>query len=263
MGSSMNQKGYFSILRWRPDATRDEAKNVAVILVDKEGQFGGVKSAPLSTVSPRLREQGILDSLLVGLGQRFSGEAKPDLTVLTQMHSSLERSLCITEPQAVAVPDVDTVLNALYRAYVAPRGGGGSRVVTKGKVLDQVVSSLRTRGYSVRRGDYMGDFMFDVIVEAPQTLAPQTLAPQTVVVEVLSFATSAINWVPVEHDAGHFLYALERVDKRGLGVIEAPSEASHQNAWKAHERVLRWFEDAKVDAVKPSELAERELTRSF
>ena len=37
------QQGYFSVLRWRPNPTRDEARNVAVMLFDAEGTMGGLR----------------------------------------------------------------------------------------------------------------------------------------------------------------------------------------------------------------------------
>ena len=93
--------------------------------------------------------------------------------------------------------------------------------------------------------EYIGDFIFDVIVEKPEPS----------VMEVLSFATAAITWTNVEHDAGHFLYALERVKQKGVAVVQPPSDASHQSAVSSHDRVLRWFSKAGADAVQPRELA--------
>jgi hypothetical protein len=65
-------------------------------------------------------------------------------------------------------------------------------------------------------------------------------------VGALSFATSAQKWSPVEHDAGHFLFALEQTKTRGLAVIEPPNDKRHLNARDSHRRVRRWFESAKV-----------------
>lgn len=47
MVAAVVEQGYYSILRWRNDVMRDEARNVAVVLVDEEGQFGGFRHAPL------------------------------------------------------------------------------------------------------------------------------------------------------------------------------------------------------------------------
>lgn len=141
MGTDIRQTGYFSILRWRSDVTRDEAKNVGVILVDVHGRFGGVKAAPLSTISSRLREQGLLDQMIYGLERQFAAETKPALADLKHLYERLERSIYLTEPQQIAVPDVDTALNAIYRAYVAPRQGG-ARGLTKGALMDRVVELL-------------------------------------------------------------------------------------------------------------------------
>lgn len=250
MDDDVSTQGYFSLLRWRLDSTRDEARNVAVLLVDREGTFAGVKAAPISSISPRLHEQGILDSVIFELEAQFSAEDKPRLKLLEELHNSMQHSLYLTEPRPTAVTDVDAVLSALYRAYVAPRSGG-SRVLTKGRLLDGVVNEIRRRGFNVHRGTYVRDFLFDAIVEGRGRRA---------VLEVLSFATAAQNWAPVEHDAGHFLYALDQVDAAGVAVIKPPSEISHQNASKAYERVGRWLRKANVKRVTPENLG-REFPR--
>jgi hypothetical protein len=227
---------------------RDEARNLAVVLVDAEGKFGGIRYAPVSSVSSALREQGILDAMLAGLENRFQSEAKPTLAELTSMFDTLRHSLYLTEPKPIAVSDVDMVLESLYRAYAAPRPAG-SRTVTKGAVLDRVVDTLRRRGLHVGRGQSIGDFVFDVVIRSRRKPA---------VIEVLSFAGELKNWSPVEHDAGHFLYALERVEAKGLAVIQPPSE-SGDGATKTYNRVRRWLDEAAVPAVAPSQLATTEL----
>jgi hypothetical protein len=159
----MTDQGFYSILRWRTDATRDEARNVAVLLVDRDGRLGGMRAAPISSISPRLHEQGLLDAILVNLEATFQGSSRPTLETLEQLRAHLQRSLVLTEPRLVAVPDVDVTLDALYRAYAAPKGGG-STAATHGRVLDRVMTQLRRRGWSVKRGEYVGDFIFDLVV---------------------------------------------------------------------------------------------------
>ena len=227
MGQEIARRGYYSILRWRSDATRDEARNVAVVLVGPRGEFGGIKHAPVSSISPRLREQGLLDALLVGFEKQFESARKPDVENLTEMHRGMARSLYLTAPKLVTVPDVDTVLDALYRAYVAPKATG--RAPTKAVILDKVVNSLRRRGFEVQRGEYIEDFMFDVVIQLRRS--------RRAVMEVFSFATGQKKWEPVEHDAGHFLYALEQVELEGAAVIQP-----------------RWLRKAQVPAIRPADL---------
>ena len=250
MGEDVIHQGYFSILRWRSDPTRDEARNVAVMLVEAEGQFGALRAGPVSRISKRLREQGLLDTMIAGLEKQFSAESAPNLAELRDLQDSLRDSLCLTEPQPVAVKDVNQTIDALYKAYVALPGGGGTRF-TKGEVLNRAVSTLRKRGFDVRRSDYIDDFIFDVIVET----APNRHS----VGDVFSFATTAQDWAPVEYEAGHFLYALERLDVRGFAVVQPPSIASHQKAATAHQRVLRWLDSAKVVVTEPTTLEIAEL----
>jgi hypothetical protein len=52
---------------------------------------------------------------------------------------------------------------------------------------------------------------------------------------------------------------LERVKVEGRGVIKPPSDASHENARKSHERVLRLFEGAQVAVLEPSKVGDLAL----
>src|SRR5438128_197075 len=92
-------QGYFSLVRWASDPTRAEARNVAVLLVDPSSGFAGVRSAPVSSISPRLHEQGLLDAVLVQLEHRFAQTEEPGVGLLDELHRSLERSLVVTAPQ--------------------------------------------------------------------------------------------------------------------------------------------------------------------
>jgi hypothetical protein len=248
----VTQRGYFSVLRWRSDVGRDEAKNLAILLVDPEGQFGGIKAAPLSAISSRLKDQGILDSMLVGLSKQFESEDKPDLARVESLRNTLQHSVYLTEPKPTAVADVNETLDALYRAFIAPKVGG-ARAITKAVVLDRVVETLRRRGFSVSRGQYVEDFLFDAVVrEGPRE--------KRSALEVLSFATTAKEWTGAEHDAGHFLYAVERVRLQPLAVVQPPDkERSADTAAVSFKRVMRWFEKAGVRTIEPSELADPQL----
>lgn len=253
MATQLVQQGYYALVRWRPDVTRDEAKNVAVILVDPEGQFGGVKSAPISEISQSLRDQGLIDALVNGLKGQFSSQAKPDLGWLRALHSSLFDSLVVTEPAPTAVPAADETLEALYRALVAPRYRGSSpRTVTKGAFLDRVVERFRTEGIPVRRGEYVKDFLFDAVA------TPKGRPP--IMVEVLSFATLAKSWVNSEHDAGHFLYAVERTNaSTAMAVINPPTDESVETARASFERIKRWFNVAQLFTITSDELGRGRL----
>jgi hypothetical protein len=236
------QQGYFSLLRWRHDATRDEARNVAVMLVEEKGGFSAFQAAALSRISPSLHEQGLLDAALNGLREQF--EAGFTLERLTALEQSLHRSLYITTPKRVAVPDVEQAVGALYRAYVAPRGGGGRRL-TKGAVLDRVVDACRKQGFKVRRGAYLDDYIFDAIIQRGRTQQ---------VLEVLSFAAVRKDWSPIERDAGHFLFALQQLKVSGLAVIAPPTEASLRQARKPYERVRRWLDRFDVPIHTPEDI---------
>jgi hypothetical protein len=244
----MINQAYFSILRWAGDATRDEARNVAVVLVDAEGQFGGVRGAPPSSISQNLKEQGILDAVVFNLARQFEGDEKPDLNWLRERRAALSQSLYFTEPRPAAAADVDATLQALYRAYVSPRAA--PRTETKGVVLDRVVGTLRKEGLSVSRGHYIGDFIFDAVVERDH---------RQLAIKVLSFATPVKDWAPAEREAGHFLYGLSRLELPGQAVIQPPGDASAPSAATSYDRIRRWFDDEAVPVVAPMELSRATL----
>lgn len=86
--------------------------------------------------------------------------------------------------------------------------------------------------------------------------------PERLVGEVLSFATGAANLVPVEQDAGHFLYGLKRLSMRGMAVIQEPPDEAPTRTFDSLHRVQRWLRDEDVQVVKPEDLeapAEQQL----
>jgi hypothetical protein len=236
------QQGYFSLLRWRTDPVRDEARNVAVVLVEERGGFCAFKPAPLSTISAKLHEQGLLDSAIVALGEQADSR---ELTLerLTAMHGALHNSLYITEPKPVAVSDPDEAVRALFKAYVAPRYGPTNRQ-SKGAVLDRVVNAYRKRGLDVKRGHYINDFIFDAVVDKGDGARG---------LEVLSFASPRKDWAPIERDAGHFLFALQELEIPGRAVIQPPTDASRDRAGEPYDRVRRWLDKFDVPVMTPDE----------
>jgi hypothetical protein len=241
MDDSVTEQGAFSLIRWRREATRDEPKNVGIILVGSDSKEAMIRTLPISSVSHRLADQGLLDDLIEGLRTRLIGTPVSD-SLLTELHGNLQRSVVVTEPRPVAVTKIDETLDALFKAYCARRGA--PRSMTKSVVLDRVVVALRRQGYHVRRGVTKEGFLFDAVV--------QNGGPSETALEVLSFAVARKDWSPVLHDAAHFLYALERVDVDGTAVLEPPREASGPTPFT---RVRKWLKDAQVDWVEPADLA--------
>lgn len=230
---------------------RDEAKNVAVILVDPEGRLGGMRSASVGSLSQRLKDQGLLDDVIVGLEKQFQAKRKPNLETLQSWHETFQRALYFSAPQPVAVSHEKDTLDALYKAFLSP--APSPRRLTKSVILDRVVTAFRAHGQDVKVAAYLGDFVFDAVVNGKG-------APTTAV-EVLSFATPRKDWTPVEKDAGHFLFALERLPKvHGLAVVQPPEEVSTEGeALIPYERVHRWFDQAGVPVRVPDELVDEQL----
>jgi hypothetical protein len=243
--AAVAHQGYFSLLRWRADPTRDEARNVALLIVVPEAQLGLVRAAPLNSVSPRLHDQGIVDELLAGLEHQFAEAKDPNVDLLTDLHTKFQRSLLVTEPRPVAIDDFDADVTALYRAYLAQRSGG-ARAPTKGAIRDRVTGTLRDRGFSAVRGQYVEDVLFDIVI--------QNGDPRPTVVEVLSFAGERKDWTPVEHDAGHFLYGCQRVDVAARAVILPPADDGRAIA--TYDRISQWFQDAAIPSTTLDEFLE-------
>jgi len=203
------------------------------------------KHAPVSQISGALADQGLIDCVLQQFEERFAAGQPLTVDQLSEMNRSMTHSLYFTPPEPTLASDPSTALSSLYRALVQPAYGGSSGVLTKGKALDAVVARLRTDGIKVQRGQYVGDFLFDAEVEGTGS---------TPVLDVLSFATTAKRWAPMEYDAGHFLYALGRVARPGLAVVVPPTAASHRSARMSHERVLRWFDKEGCPVVAPEDV---------
>jgi hypothetical protein len=240
----MSDKYYFSVLRWRSDPTRDEARNVAVVLVEQDGTSGGIRAAPISTISPTLGEQGLLDEVVASIERRFANSDSLGLEELEQIRSGLQRSIYFTEPRAVSVSDIDSTLGALYAAYARPRMRS-NKGITKGQALDRVVTSLRHRGWDVVRAKRVEDVLFDLVIENPNPA----------VGSVLSFASGASDVTKLERDAGHFLYGRDRTQLPGLAYLQPPDEAAADEVREAHRRIVGWYRDSQVEVRSVAEVA--------
>lgn len=242
MAEVVRRRGYFSILKWRDNPTRDEARNIAVLLVDPEGEFAGIRRAPPSALSTRLAQQGLIDDVLEGLKERFEGEEPPNLADLNDMRTTFVNSIAISDPKPVVVKDLDKTLKALYKAYVQKTTSYGGKPITKSALRSDVTQQLRRKGYKVALDHYVDDFRFDVVVEDPQSRG-QTAA------EVLSFANPKKTWTREEDGAGHFLFAIRYTNLEPLAIVQPPTEVSLDIAIATFERVSRWFRNEKVEVV--------------
>jgi hypothetical protein len=242
VGDLALQRGYFSVLRWRSSATRDEARNLAVILVDAEGMIGGLRSASVASISPNLGEQGLLDTLVTGLEKRLAGPERPNLEELRRMQGSLQQSLYLTDPKPVAVAGVQDTLESLYKAFIArPRFAGGR---TKGRVLTQVVRRLRGENLVVSRDAFLGDYQFDALVQNGHG---------PVAVNVLTFAQAGRkDWRDAEYDASHFVFSVGKTRIPAVALLEAPPETAPETSQAPYERVHRWYSEAGLPILDPA-----------
>jgi hypothetical protein len=228
---------------------------VAVMLAHPEGQYFALKAARLSVVSPRLEEQGLLDQMVEGLRSKFE-ETPPTLPALRELHENLRGTLTVTEPRPAAVIDDEThTLDILFKAFIRPPSGG-SRGMTKGRLLDRIVPRLRRGGLTVSIGQYIENHLFDLIVKPPDR-------PQFVC-SAISFAHGRKMWADTERDAGHFLFAIDHTGIPGVGIIQPPAAGkSHENAFESHERVMMWFKEKDVPALEPEQAWEPEVLLQY
>ncbi len=234
------RQGYFSLLRWRSDVTRDEERNIGVVLLDPGSGQRALRPMPVSRLSSKLHEQGILDAALATIRESVEQDT---FTVddLADMHRSFTRSLLVSEPQPIAVSDVDATLGVLYKTFVSVRGGGGTRSLTKGAVTDRVVDQLRHRGWRVKRGAYLQEFIFDLVVEQ----APGVQNPPSVM-GILSFGSERKDWSPVEMEAGHFAFGVEQLSLQAVAAILPPASDASSATKRSHERVRHMLDRAAV-----------------
>lgn len=249
----MTQEGFFSVLRYRSSPSRDETRNIAVMLVDALGNYAEVKAASVGSVSRRLRTQGIMDALLVGISRDLRDHPAVGLRRLEELSETLDGSLLATEPRPTAIPGQPReTLDALFAALVAPHTSRGPGI-PKSRVLDRVVASFRETGTPIRRGAYVGDFLFDALVEAS--------GHGPLAIHAESFALPNRDWASAERDAGHFLYAVQRLRPEAICVVQEPSDISTEAARRSHERILRWLGDSGVPHVAPGSISI--VARSF
>jgi hypothetical protein len=243
----MTRRGFFSLIRYRSDAARDEHRNIAIALVDEAGGFAAIKSAPISSLSPQLRAQGLVDAMLVGLARDLGARTRLDgfgrLDELSGLSSSV---LLVGAPQSAAITaNPGATLDSLYRALVAPKVARGPGIA-RSQVLDQVIRTFRSGGTPVERGAYLSDFILDAV-------ASPTGQPQ-LPIHTLSYALPNRDWSHVERDTGHFLFAIDHLKRKGVCVMQPPSSVSPPSALESLGRVTRWLVSEGVETIAPDQL---------
>lgn len=241
----MTYEGFYSIVRYSSDPLRGESKNVAVVLIDETRGLASSRTAPLSQITPRLTEHGILDGLLMHLAARLDGGELRQPGDVAALAESLGPTISITRPVPAAIDqNFDVTLKALYKSLVAPRRGRNPGLA-RGEILDRLVRACRDAGVSVSPGIYVEDLLFDAVVSTTRVRQP---------VQVLSFETEAENPHSIEVAAGHFLFALHRLHSDGVCVIQPPHTRAKESARVSHRRVARWMADQGVATLRPDEL---------
>lgn len=243
----MTRRGFYSLIRYRSDAVRDEHRNIAIAFVDETGDFAAIKSAPISSLSPQLRSQGLVDAMLVGLARDLGAHKRLDgLGRLDELRGLSSSVLIVAAPQSAAInASPRSALDSLYKALVAPKISRGPGIA-RSQVLDQVVQTFRSGGTPVSRGTYLSDFILDAV-------ASPSGHPQ-LPIHTLSYALPNRDWSHVERDTGHFLFAIDHLKQKGVCVMQPPSRVSQPSAMESLERVTRWLLYEGVETIAPDQL---------
>jgi hypothetical protein len=241
----MISEGFYSILRYTPDSARGEAKNVALMLVDERRDIARLRVAPLSQITPKLNEHGVLDKLLVQFGSRLQAGELRDQAQVNALSRAIGPTLSLTAPIPAAIGDnVDATLKALYMAFVAPRQSRDAGI-SHGQLLDRLVKACRKAGAAIEPGAYVGDMLFDAILSGLGRRTP---------VQILSFDGASPNPRGLEQAAGYFLFALNRIHEDGLCVMQPPPEHAIDPARASYRRIRNWMEDGRVETIGPEGL---------
>ena len=234
--------GYYSLVRFCPDTSRGEVRNVAIVLVDPTRERGLVRAAPVSRVAPRARQAGLLDALLRSLAQRVGSGDVAGEAGLTALASASTPTLAITIPKPVEIQDPKATLASLYQSFVGVRSAREPN--RKGDIVDVLVARLVRDGAPLERNAYVGDFAVDVLVTGNRSAA----------IQVLSFSVAESRGLAIEREAGHYLFGLEHTKLEGTAIVQPPTTDEIGRLWQSHDRVQRWLEDAGVRSVRPGDI---------
>ena len=238
-----DQVGYYSIVRFAPDVSRGEGRNVAVILVGEKPEVGQVRAAPLSRVAPKVRQAGVLDAVLRSLAARVKEGAILGERGLASIATGSPATFSITQPRPTVIgTDPKGAIDGLYRAFIGVRAGREPN--RKGEILDHLVSAMVRKGAPIEREAYLQDFAIDILVSGAKPAA----------IQVLSFCVGESRGVTVERETGHFLFGLERHGLEANAVVQPPNDAAGRGLWTSYDRVQRWLDEARVNSVRPSDI---------
>lgn len=241
----LEMDAFYTVLRYSPDPARDEARNIGLLVVG-DHRHAWFKTAPLSRVTPKLHEQGLLDAILARFESRVKEGEFRNLNQVSDLAVRLRGPIQLTSPASMAVAgSFESSADALFHSLVAIRQRRGPGL-GKGELLDRVVDVFRSKGAVVARGSYIGDFIFDAVVGSA--------GPSPTALGVASFDTEAEDWAGTERQVGHYLWAVTRVHPQPAFVMQPPSSISTDSARLSHERVTKWLAEAAVPTIASADI---------
>jgi DUF3037 family protein len=246
---------FFTVVRYVPDARRDEARNIGVLVVSPDEGFAGARfllsRANLQKGSSRFR---ILESLLRTYEIEMPGTTAPlfanlpsgwDRDRLQQLHEECGNLIQFTAP-APALDEPSELLARLYRERVKPRAGGRGRgpTWTPSRTVDtfRAVFTKHSKETAIDETGAVpltdGIYNFDLTVKNGKPLY---------VLETVSLRVQ--NLARVEHDAAWFAYVWPHVESEthAMGLLFAERDKANVEAERCFDRIHRWARDVKID----------------
>ncbi len=250
--ASVTVRGFYSLIRYRPDPVREEFKNVGILLLGEDGSYRGLRTLRPGTISRTVEEQGLLAAVVAAVEHRL-GQTRDGLADLRQLAESYSHSILVTDPRpAMSTLGWAALLETLYGALVAPKTRPPVGF-TKGHVLDRLHKWFVAKGSSFEIGGQLEGYSFDAIL--------RTSTDMTYAMQVNSFAARQIDSRRLELEVGHFLYVAPRVRANCIGLIQPAAANATAEIRNLQDRVSSWFNDAGVPVLSPTAFRET-ITRS-
>ena len=243
-------RGYYAIVRYVADVARGEPRNLAVMLLDVDGHYRGMRSLRPGSLSRSVGEHGIVARALESINVRFAS-----VNGLEEMHELVAtasgHSIYVTEPTPVLARRAgDSVLDGLYSVLVAPRSHPAVGF-TKGHILDRLSRWAKARDGRLDIGAHHEGYPVDGILSHHTEIL--------CAMHVVSFAARQIDQRRLEQDAASFLFASPRLSARGVGVIQPAPPTATDDIRVLQDKVAGWFKDAGVSTTSPAGLRSRFL----
>jgi Protein of unknown function (DUF3037) len=255
---------FFSVVRYVPDPIRNEAKNIGVLLICPEIEFGGTRfNLARTNLPPGSARHTVLMSIARHYELDLPATRQPNLFTqlpspwvrndLQRLHEECTNMLQFTEPVA-AVGEPEKLLDLLYRERVRPRAPGGRPTFGRGTAKRVLAKAFEARHLSkyvvegIRLEIDNEPYVFDLGI---QNGTPYFTA------QALSFR--ARDTQHVEEVGGWYAYVWDKIryktSAQALVFVEPPDHHTGLE-WSRFNRVQAWTKSAGIEFYESGQIAE-------